>query len=387
MLLYSCLFSLAEYKEQEKGRVLGSSCKGRAYLEYSRKTTLWGINWVFGGQWLPAVVRISNVCFKCDPELWVLHPLSPALYVSIKSCCSMCLLMNYVHLLSVWVSFKRKKTPQLLEWERTWNRFEDCTGKIIPLNLLLERIHFSATKDIIHLLPLPSGINTEQKYFAYEMHILSGTLQVVYSHYKYSERKEDPYPSYRPTVRELLLLPLFLVVDRKSTDFWNYIISGNVKGDFLITVWNSSKHCPYLEVKFKGRDSKDVIVHLREVFWESSAWKAKRTNCWGVYEGFKWSLWKVCSAVTREWQEQMSALRKLKFPMFLPAQAPGCERPQESDATSSSCAADEEEDGQRMAADTGVRIDIADIERREMNTKKISWSRNPGEYVKCSAGE
>lgn len=55
---------------------------------------------------------------------------------------------------------------------------------------------------------------------------------------------------------------------------------------------------------------------------------------------------KVYSAVTGEWQKQMSALRKLKFPVFLPAQAPGCGRPQESDAMSCSCTEGEEEDGQ-----------------------------------------
>lgn len=70
---------------------------------------------------------------------------------------------------------EKKNSPQLLEWERTSNRFEDCTGERIQLNLLLERILFSAAQAIIQLLLSPSSINPEQKYFGYEMYILSGT--------------------------------------------------------------------------------------------------------------------------------------------------------------------------------------------------------------------
>lgn len=65
------------------------------------------------------------------------------------------------------------------------------------------------------------------------MYILSGTLKVVYSHYKYSERKEDPCPFYKPTVRELLFLLLFLVVDRKSTETSETILSLEILKDIL----------------------------------------------------------------------------------------------------------------------------------------------------------
>lgn len=37
--------------------------------------------------------------------------------------------------------------------------------------------------------------------------------------------KEDAHPSYRPTVRELLLLLLFLVVDRKSIETSETVLS------------------------------------------------------------------------------------------------------------------------------------------------------------------
>lgn len=48
---------------------------------------------------------------------------------------------------------------------------------------------------------------------------------MVCSHYKYSERREHPYPSYRPTARELLLLLLFLELDRKSIETSETVIS------------------------------------------------------------------------------------------------------------------------------------------------------------------
>lgn len=64
------------------------------------------------------------------------------------------------------------------------------------------------------------------------MYILSGTLKVVYSHYKYSER-EDPCPFYKPTVRELLLLLLFLVVHRKCTETSETILSLEILKDIL----------------------------------------------------------------------------------------------------------------------------------------------------------
>lgn len=47
---------------------------------------------------------------------------------------------------------------------------------------------------------------------------------MVYFHYKHSERK-DPCPSYRPTLRELLLLLLFLVLDKKSMETSETILS------------------------------------------------------------------------------------------------------------------------------------------------------------------
>lgn len=40
---------------------------------------------------------------------------------------------------------------------------------------------------------------------------------MVYFHHKCNERK-DPCPSYRPTLKELLLLLLFLVVDKESVE-------------------------------------------------------------------------------------------------------------------------------------------------------------------------
>lgn len=160
---------------RRKERLLGSSCKGRIYLEYSRKATLWGISWVSGGQWLPAVVWIRNMCLKYGLELWVLHPPSPALCVSVNQFVQ-CVSSRIMYIYFLYESPLKEKTPQLLEWKRTWNRFEDCTGKIIQLNLLLERILFSAAKGIIQLLPLPSSINPEQKYFSYEMYI----FQVLY---------------------------------------------------------------------------------------------------------------------------------------------------------------------------------------------------------------
>lgn len=54
-----------------------------------------------------------------------------------------------------------------------------------------------------------SGINPEQKYFAYEVYLLLlGTLQMVYSYYEYSDRKKNAYTFYKSTDRELLLWPL-----------------------------------------------------------------------------------------------------------------------------------------------------------------------------------
>lgn len=147
-------------------------------------------------------------------------------------------------------------------------------------------------------------------------------------------------------------------------------------------MWNGSKNCLHLEVKFKGKDSKDVIVHLREVFWESSAWQAKGTNCWGMYKSFKWSLQSLLSyywgmAGTDECPEEIE--------ISCVSASPGTRM---CEATSQMpCPAVAQKMKKRMdkqvAADMGVRLDTADIERREMNTKKTSWGRNPGECVKC----
>lgn len=46
----------------------------------------------------------------------------------------------------------------------------------------------------------------------------------MYFHHKYSERK-DPCPSYRPNLKELLLLLLFLVVDKESVETAETILS------------------------------------------------------------------------------------------------------------------------------------------------------------------
>lgn len=76
-------------------------------------------------------------------------------------------------------------------------------------------------------------------------YILSGTLQVVYSHYKYSERK-DPYPSYTPTVRELLLLLLFLVVDWKSVETSETILSLEILKEIFSSLCEMAAKIAYI---------------------------------------------------------------------------------------------------------------------------------------------
>lgn len=106
------LSSLAEHKQQEKGKASQQQLQGKALFSVLKKGNfMWCISWVSSGQWLPAVVCFRNVCLKSGLGVWCSPSTQPCLMSLLKKkkACPVCLIINYVPLLSVRVFLLKEK--------------------------------------------------------------------------------------------------------------------------------------------------------------------------------------------------------------------------------------------------------------------------------------